>query len=198
MPLAQGTIGLPDIYNGNDKIGKIYRGTDLCYQSLIEKSFFVKFVEDNLDDGWIKAEYFEDATSIREYAFYNKLSITRIDLPSTITNIGQYGIANCYNLTELNLNEGLIGIGDNALASLTSLTTLTIPSTVTSVGYTFASGCTSLTTLKMLPITPPSVTNLFTNGTYDVLSRIEVPASSLNAYQTADKWSSFASLMVGV
>lgn len=196
MPLAQGTIGISAIYNGSDKIGKVYRGTELCYQSLIEKSFFVKFVEDNLDDGWIKAEYFEDVTTIREYAFYNKKSITRIDLPNTITSIGQYGIASCSNLTELNLNEGLIGIGDQALTNLTSLTTLTIPSTVTSVGYTFASGCTSLTTVKMLPVTPPSVTNLFGNGT--PVSRIEVPASSLNAYQTAEKWSSFASLMVGV
>lgn len=199
MSIYRGNKSISAIYRGSKKVSKIYRGTNLVYQSKIQKSFFVQFVEDNLEDGWIKAEYFEDVTTIRAYAFHNKKSITRIDLPNTVTGIGQHAFSGCDNLVEINLNEGLKSFGDSALSSLASLATITIPSTVTSVGYNFLDACTNLTVVKLLPTTPPSAgSSVLAGGSTQNLVRVEVPAEALSAYQTAELWSNVAEYMVGV
>lgn len=85
-----------------------------------------------------------------------------------------------------------VAIKDAAFAYLTELTSLTIPEGVGNVGRYFCQDCANLTSVTLLSTTPPSAgTNLFYACTK--LNAIYVPAESVDAYKSADKWSSFAS-----
>ena len=70
------------------------------------------------------------------------------------------------------------------------MTSLTIPGTVTSLGYRAFQYCTGLTEFKCLPVTPPSAgSGLFYQASE---CPIYVPAASVEAYQTADNWKTYA------
>ena len=112
-------------------------------------------------------------TSLGNYAFYYCSSLASITIPSGVTSIGTYAFQYCY-----------------ALASIT------IPSGVTSIGNNAFSTCYGMTEYHLLPTTPPTLgTTVFNYIVSDC--KIYVPSASLEAYQTASNWSTYASYMVG-
>ena len=74
--------------------------------------------------------------------------------------------------------------------------TVILPSTLTylhSIGSIMSDGANK-NTLKLKSLTPPVLAYASTSGDY-MPARIIVPAGTLEAYQTADKWSTYANIM---
>lgn len=153
-------------------------------------------------------------TEITNQAFDTSRVLTTVILPNSITSIGAYAFNGCDRLTSINLPEGLLNINNNAFALCSSLESINFPSTLTSIGFSaFTSNsslvnvivpasltsiggaafqnCTDLESITFLSTTPPTMTgaNAFVN-TNDC--PIYVPADSVNAYKTANRWFSYA------
>ena len=87
---------------------------------------------------------------------------------------------------------GVIAIADMAFFGCTRLTKVTIPNTVNSIGRTAFDGCTSLQTIECLAVTPPS---LFNDSFTSYGAVLWVPYGSKAAYQAADYWSRFTTIL---
>ena len=130
-------------------------------------------------------------TSIGQYAFYNCTGLTSMDVPTSVTSIASYTFQSCRNLTSITLHEGLTTISEYAFSYCSGLTAFIIPSTVSSIGNRAFEYCTGLTEFKCLPVTPPSAgaTILYQASECPIY----VPAASVEAYQAAQNWSTYAS-----
>ena len=95
-------------------------------------------------------------TSIGEYAFFSRSSLTSITIPSSVTNIGDYAFYNCAGLTNVPLVNGVTTIGVYSFFHCTGLKSLTIPDSVASIGYLAFYNCNNLTSATI----PNSVTNI--------------------------------------
>ena len=153
-------------------------------------------------------------TTIGERAFEYCSSLSLITIPNSVTSIGRLAFAYCTKLTSITLSDNLTSIGEQAFQSCSGLTSITIPdkvrsidnsvfykcpnlteitipNSVTNIG-TYAFGyCTNLTELTVKASTPPTLGgNAFADSG---IQTIYVPASSVNAYKSADGWSTYAS-----
>ena len=160
----------------------------------------------------------DGVTSIGNAAFFECPSLTSLTIPDSVTSIGSYIFNGCYSLTSLTILNGVTSIGEGAFNACYSLTSLTIPNSVTSIGNSVFSNCYSLTSLTipdsvtsigsyifnscygmaeyhLKPTTPPALsnTNAFNGIPSDCI--IYVPQGSLEAYQTATNWATYASHM---
>lgn len=132
------------------------------------------------------------STSMGNSAFSNCSNLTSVIIPSGVTKVTSFGFENCSSLTSITIPEGVTNIEYGGFLNCNSLTSLVMPSTITYFGGSSLKDCSSLTSLTILATTPPS-----TLGT-DALKNtnnciIYVPSESVNAYKTANKWSSYAS-----
>jgi hypothetical protein len=95
--------------------------------------------------------------------------------------------------------NGVIKIGEDAFWYCTSLTSITIPNSVTSIEGWALAGCSNLALITCNPVSPPTLgSNLFgsTLGGSDPTPTnlvIKVPSGSVSAYQSATRWSTYAS-----
>ncbi|MDE7349147.1 MAG: leucine-rich repeat domain-containing protein, partial [Clostridia bacterium] len=128
-------------------------------------------------------------TCIGERAFYDRSSLTSIEIPSSVTSIGNYALFGCSSLTGIYISDiaswcaiEFGGYYANPLYCAKKLylnnelvTDLVIPSGVTSIGDSAFSGCSSLTSIEI----PNSVTNIgeFTFYGCSSLTSIEIPSS---------------------
>lgn len=108
---------------------------------------------------------------IAKNLYLNKILATELTIPSSVTSINNYVFQNC-----------------------TSLTSITIPENVTSIGTQAFYGCSSLTEMTIKATTPPTLSG--TSAISTATTTIYIPAGTLEAYQTATNWSSFASKFV--
>ena len=157
-------------------------------------------------------------TTIGPYAFRNCYSLTNITIPNSVTTIGQDAFESCYSFTNITIPNSVTTIGQSAFCYCYSLTNITIPNSVTTIEstaffncYSLASivipdsittigqnafyGCYGMAEYHLKPTTPPALsnTNAFTGIPDDCI--IYVPQGSLEAYQAATNWATYASHM---
>ena len=160
----------------------------------------------------------DSVISIRENTFNSCYSLTSITIPNSVTSIGTDAFRNCYSLTNITIPVGVTNIGSYTFSSCYSLKSITIPNSVTSIGTEGFSNCYSLSSIvipdgvttigqyvfikcygmaecHLKPTTPPTLSN--TNAFNDIPDDfiIYVPQGSLEAYQTATNWATYASHM---
>ena len=135
-------------------------------------------------------------TSIYDRAFEVCSSLTEITLPAGVTSIGNYAFNGCTSLAEITLPASLTSIGDYAFRNCTSLAGITLPDTLTSIGGGAFNGCKSLQYIRIEATTPPTLSN--TDAIPPTIRAIYVPDASVEAYQAATNWSSFASKIKGI
>ena len=136
-------------------------------------------------------------TIIGTNAFQYCYSLASVTIPSGVTSIRSYAFQNCYSLASVTIPSGVTSIGTYAFQNCYSLASVTIPSGVTSIGNNAFSNCYGMEKYHLLPATPPSLggTNVFQSIVSDC--KIYVPAESLEAYKSAQYWSSHDSKIVG-
>ena len=106
-------------------------------------------------------------------------------------------LANCHALKEVTIPTGITSLSNSVLNGCYSLANITIPESVTSIGNYAFSSCYGVAEYHFKSTTPPTLggTSVFNSIPSDC--KIYVPAESLSAYKSADKWSTHASKMVG-
>ena len=109
------------------------------------------------------------------------------DASSAIT----YGEINLVNIQSLEIGDCVSTLYGQPFVNCTSLTSVIIGSGVTTIsGYTFY-GCSSLTSVTCLAEIPPELGSSPFDNTNNC--PIYVPAASVSAYQSAYRWSNYAS-----
>ncbi len=83
-------------------------------------------------------------TSIGEWTFGFRKSLTVVALPSRLKSIGNGAFCGCGNLTGVTLPSGLTSIGAKAFAYCSGLSGITIPASVTGIGDKAFFGCKGL------------------------------------------------------
>ena len=95
-------------------------------------------------------------TSIGQYAFDGRTSLTSVTIPNSVTSIGQSAFNFCTSLTGVTIPNSVTSIGNYAFNFCTNLTSVTIPNSVTSFGYGEFLRCYSLSSVTI----PISVTSI--------------------------------------
>ena len=125
----------------------------------------------------------ESLKTIGEYAFADS-GLVSINIPNTVVTIDTYDeVHPYYPLYALSM----------AFADCCNLSSVTIGSLVTRLYYTFA-GCSNLKTITCLANNPPKLYPELPSS----LETIYVPNHCVDAYKTADGWSQYAGIIVGI
>ena len=167
----------------------------------------------------VSVEIGECVTTIGDLAFHGFLSLSGITIPNNVTSIGSQAFEQCIGLTTCSIGNGVTSIGVSSFGGCTGLTTINIPDSVTSLdqsafhnctsltSVTIGSGCTSIgstcfgscgniSTFTCKATTPPSLGGtVFGDTTVGV---IYVPAQSVNAYKSANRWSDYSSIIQAI
>ena len=137
----------------------------------------------------------DGATSIRSSTFSGCYSLKSLTIPDSVTSIGITAFASCFSLTSLTIPNGVTSIKQTVFASCYSLTSLTIPDSVTSIETGAFRSCYGMAEYHLKSTTPPTLSDIDAFGGIPSDCIIYVPQGSLNAYQTATNWATYASHM---
>lgn len=129
-------------------------------------SKFAQRVEGNISE--ITASDLNGIAAILQFAFYGCKELQSIVVPKGVKSIGQSAFRHCSNLTKVEIPENMSIIEDRVFEN-----------------------CTSLADVIVKASTPPSIQTDTFKG-IPTTCVFEVPAESLEAYKTAEYWSSFA------
>ena len=136
-----------------------------------------------------------NVTSIGCYAFAHSNNLTSITVSNGVNEICTWAFWGCGNLTNINLPNSLTKIGGAVFQDCSSLVSITIPSSLTKIEDSVFKNCTSLQSVYCQPTVPPTAsTTMFENNAAD--RKIYVPASSVEAYKSAQYWSDYADAIV--
>ena len=129
-------------------------------------------------------------TSIGKYAFYNCTSFTSITIPNNVTSIGEGTFYQCIGLTSVTIPNSVTSIGQMAFSICTNLTNVTIPNSISTIGISAFANCSSLISITVQATIPPTLDrDSFSNNASG--RKIYVPSASVEAYKTANNWSSY-------
>jgi len=199
-----------------------YRASEKLAETISNKNsglhtnaFNTAIISHTFEDGVGTVEFDGDVTTIGNYGFYGCRGLTEITIPNSVTSIGNSAFVSCSGLTSVNIPSGVTYIGiaafnscsglieitipnsvtsisQNAFQDCRSLTSVTIPSGVTSIDIWAFYNCSGLTSVTIKATTPPTLGNIDAfNNTNNC--PIYVPSESVEAYKTANNWSTYAS-----
>ena len=127
------------LYNNKDRLNWEYERSDLKIPSVLGGRRVVR----------IESRAFADGL----------MSITSIDIPSTVKEIGDYAFIQGYGLTSVAIPHGVRKIGHEAFRNCYQVQKLELPSTVTEIGVDAFAGMVKLKTV----VAPASVQERFPN-----------------------------------
>ena len=144
-------------------------------------------------------------TSIGNAAFGHCHSLTSITIPEGITCIGFGTFSNCSGLTSITIPGSVTNIESEAFSDCGSLTSVIISEGVNNIEDGAFYGCRSLRDVYCHAAEPPSVSTTDFEGSWDGYpfeqsyieehTTLHVPASSLEKYKTALRWSDFCNIV---
>ena len=129
-------------------------------------------------------------TSIGHHAFYGRMYLTAVTIPSSVVQIKDYAFNACTGLTSLEIGYGVESLNKEAFSFCTGLTEVTIPSTVNYFGEGTFRGCNSLKTVNIYATSMTSYGDWPFDGNH-VERKIRVFSDCVSTYQTA--WDSYIS-----
>ena len=130
-------------------------------------------------------------------AFYAHNSLTSVIIPDSVTRMEDGVFYGCESLASVILPNGLTVVMENTFRNCSSLEIINISNSITAIDGSAFYDCTSLTSVTVMSTTPPTLDNNVFSGC-DALTRIFVPASSIDAYKAAAGWSEYASLITPI
>ena len=81
---------------------------------------------------------------VKECAFMNNTTLTKVTLPAGISSIGKMAFKNCLNLKSVNIPEGVDEIPDYCFQGDTTLTTVVMPQHLNRIGTNAFMKCTKI------------------------------------------------------
>ena len=102
---------------------------------------------------------------------------------------------NCENLTRIEIQDGVTTIGREAFYNCKNLKVIKIPGSVTAIGNNAFQYCGSLDTVEVEWDAPIIVSSGMYTASSIAEATLSVPEGSKNAYETADIWNGFGSIV---
>ena len=134
----------------------------------------------------------EGVTTIDSGAFQLCSSLTSITIPSSVKTIG-YDAFSGSGLVSITIPSTLESIGDQAFDTCRSLKTVIIEEGVSRIGFHSFYNCTNLISITINAKNPPRIDVSGSASAFDNTScPIYVPSNSVNTYQTAQYWNTYA------
>lgn len=96
------------------------------------------------------------AASASAGAFYGNLTVTSVEIPSTLADLGAYAFSGCSNLATVLILSSPTVIGTGSFVDCIRLSSVTLPGSVTGIGASAFQSCDSLTSIDI----PSGVTSL--------------------------------------
>lgn len=153
----------------------------------------VRLVSHTVSGGVCRA-VFDNPIECMYGTFYEETTVKTAKVPEG-ANMLYFTFNGCSSLESVEIPSSVIHIWTAAFQNCTSLTEVTIPENVETIGDNAFFGCSNLKTITLRPTVPPLLGSLrFPLG--GVVEAFYVPAASLEAYKTADIWSSYAEKMI--
>ena len=150
-----------------------YTSADGTIVNPLSSAFNANIVSNTYVGGYGVIKFDKELTSIGRLAFYNRASLTSVDIPNSVTSIGGDAFSGCSSLKSVTIGNRVASIADFAFY-----------------------GCSSLTSVYCKATTPPVIGDDVFN--WNASNRIiYVPRASVSAYKSASGWSSYASSIVG-
>ena len=137
----------------------------------------------------------DNVTIIGAYACAYCYGLASVKLPDGITTIEQYAFTQCYSIISVTIPDGVTSIEQSAFGNCYGMMVMTVPDSVTSIGASAFSRCYSMKEYHFKGTTPPTLANKDAFSAIQSDCIIYVPRGSLEAYQTATNWSTYASKM---
>lgn len=128
--------------------------------------------------------------------FKNCRSLEEIELSNEATEIGASAFYCCFALRKINLPETITCIKSSTFYDCYSLHEIVIPKNVSEIQASAFANCLGIEHYYLMPTIPPALANV--SAFVGILERckIHVPKGCLEAYQTAENWSTYADYMV--
>lgn len=141
-------------------------------------------------------------STIGRQAFSGCIKLTSVIIPDAVTNISDRAFESCTSLTSVTIGNAVTFIGVEAFSNCVGLTSINIPASVEIIDVFAFDNCPGLTSVTVNWIVPIEIGaeifgfNLDDNGDLD-LSHITlfVPAGTQAAYDAAEVWTSFRSVI---
>lgn len=116
-------------------------------------------------------------------------------IPNSINRIEESAFWGCEELTSIVIPNSVTSIGIWAFAWCKALSSVTIPSSIASLDNSVFKGCVSLSKVNCYAATPPAIGDeVFVGVPFDS-SILNVPASSVSAYQNANGWNEWENIL---
>ena len=138
----------------------------------------------------------DSLTSIGNYAFQYCYALQNVTIPDSVTSIGSNVFSGCYALQNVTIPDSVTSIGSSAFSDCRTLQSVTIPDSVTSIENYAFQYCYAIAAYHFKRNTPPTLTNIYAFSGIPTDTVFYVPASSIEAYKTANNWSTYADRMV--
>lgn len=137
-------------------------------------------------------------TSIGDFAFQICQNITGLVLGNSVKSIGKYSFALCNKLSGVvSIPNSTISIGQAAFQYCSAINEINIGTSIVSLGQYPFLDCTGLTKITIANQTPPTVLSNTFQGVNKTAVSIVVPSSSIIAYQSANYWKDFITIVGG-
>ena len=116
-------------------------------------------------------------------------------IPNSVKRVEDFAFGDCYFLSSVEIPNSVTSIGNAGFRACNSLSSLTIGNSVTSIGdYAFIH-CRQLTSVTNYAIVPQTINStVFYNVDLSAIT-LYVTAESLEAYQNADVWKDFGTIL---
>ncbi len=128
-------------------------------------------------------------SELGEGVFANNASLEHISLGSGLERLSRHTLYGCCALVEVHLPASITTIEEYALQGCSALRSIYMGPGVSYIGNYALQGCCALETLHIAATTPPTLGGNYALDTRSASLVVYVPASSLEAYRTAEGWS---------
>lgn len=125
-------------------------------------------------------------------AFRGCTSLTKLEIPDSVELIGSFAFRDCTGIKSVVIGNGHLRIGSMAFGGCSLLETIDIGSGIYQIDADCFWKCSKLKSIIIRALEPPVIDSNVAN---DISGNIYVPDDSVEAYKTADVWSSIASLI---
>ena len=187
------------------EIGRKWSATTIEYTTsdglklgLSSDKFNGIILSENVEGGTVVVTFDRDVTSLENYAFADKTTLTGITLPNSLEIIGDSAFSQCIKLQsvtvpnkvrvvginafyrcsalkKVSLPEGLVSLGNYSFSRCSALPNITLPETLQTIGESAFRDCDALTSITI----PNSVTSVGAN-VFDDCNSLETVTLSIN------------------
>ena len=142
----------------------------------------------------LPADYKGSTYRIGEQTFAGAKQLSSVTIPEAVVEIGKSAFDGCTGLSSMTIPNSVTKVEEKAFNGCSNIATISFGANLTQLGANALAGCTSIQEINCSAVMPPTANaNTFSN--VPTSATLNIPAGSLNAYQSAQGWSQFTNIV---